>query len=290
MNSLRNAAQAALEALELVTDLTNHDDEIYEAITALRAALAQQSEPVQDQRCRAEPRSDGDFVCDCKIGECPGRSAEPAQEQITRLFGTLPVHDTQQALAQQAEPVEPVARECSDPMCACRGGPCAECEEGEREKEIEDLRSSLYFYQRRCEALQSWQSKMRDPERTIVCDILANGKTLDPAVAGNRYTTPQQAEPVEPVEPVAGRAFLERILTAMEGVIDVADRKTDEFDALRSCVIDLTLMLHTAPPQRKPLTEEEIRAVYGDDLKYRDGDYLRFARAVEQASWEKNHG
>lgn len=57
------------------------------------------------------------------------------------------------------------------------------------------------------------------------------------------------AEPV--VEPVAGRAFLERILTAMEGVIDVADRKTDEFDALRSCVIDLTLMLHTAPPQRK---------------------------------------
>ena len=55
---------------------------------------------------------------------------------------------------------------------------------------------------------------------------------------------------------VAHRAFLERILTAMEGVIDVADRKTDEFDALRSCVIDLTLMLHTAPPQRKPLTEE----------------------------------
>lgn len=101
------------------------------------------------------------------------------------------------ALAQQDEPVESVARECSDPMCACRGGPCAECEEGEREKEIEDLRSSLYFYQRRCEALQSWQSKMRDPERTIVCDILANGKTLDPAFAGDRYTEPpKQAEPV----------------------------------------------------------------------------------------------
>ena len=92
-----------------------------------------------------------------------------------------------------AEPVEPVARECRDPMCACRGGPCAECEERKREKEIEDLRSSLYFYRRRCEALQSWQSKMRDPERTIVCDILANGKTLDAAFAGDRYAATRRA-------------------------------------------------------------------------------------------------
>ena len=30
--------------------------------------------------------------------------------------------------------------------------------------------------------------------------------------------------------------------------------------------------LYTAPLQRKPLTEEEIRAVYGNDLNYRDGD------------------
>ncbi len=40
MSDLRTAAQQALEALELVTDLTNHDDEIYDAITALKAALA----------------------------------------------------------------------------------------------------------------------------------------------------------------------------------------------------------------------------------------------------------
>ena len=55
-------------------------------------------------------------------------------------------------------------------------------------------------------------------------------------------------------EPVASRAFLERALSAMEGVIDVADRNTTEFDALRSCVVDLTLMLfkpqacHPSPP------------------------------------------
>lgn len=52
-------------------------------------------------------------------------------------------------------------------------------------------------------------------------------------------------------EPVASRAFLERALSAMEGVIDVADRQTDEFEALRSCVIDLTLMLFKERSQRE---------------------------------------
>lgn len=54
-------------------------------------------------------------------------------------------------------------------------------------KEINDLRVEVAFYKRRCEALQAWQSEMRDPERTIVCDILANGATLHPDVAGDRY-------------------------------------------------------------------------------------------------------
>ena len=52
-------------------------------------------------------------------------------------------------------------------------------------------------------------------------------------------------------EPVADRAFLEQTLVAMEGVIDVADRNTDEFDALRACVVDLTLMLYTTLPQQQ---------------------------------------
>ena len=39
--------QMALDALELVTDLTTHDDELYEAIDAIRARLAQpEPEPV----------------------------------------------------------------------------------------------------------------------------------------------------------------------------------------------------------------------------------------------------
>jgi len=224
--------------------------------------------------------------------------------------GDAAITNLRAALAQQAEPV---ARECSDPMCACRGGPCAECEEGERGKEIEDLRSSLYFYQRRCEALQSWQSKMRDPERTIVCDILANGKTLDSAVAGDRYTAPpqrvaQQDEPVqEPIrldcssplvvhphpafqttppkaEPVAWEGWWlhhgqhnyrakpltsERVKELMKLAFEVGREST--------------------PPQREPLTEEEIyRATRHCGVsKY---TAVNITRAVERAVWEKNHG
>ncbi len=55
-------------------------------------------------------------------------------------------------------------------------------------QERDDARLSRDFYKRRADALQKWQNKMRDPERTIVCDILANGHTLEPA--GDRYTTP----------------------------------------------------------------------------------------------------
>lgn len=55
------------------------------------------------------------------------------------------------------------------------------------QKEISRLQHSVDFYKRRCDAMQRWQSCMRDPERTIVCDILANGETLPATHAGDRY-------------------------------------------------------------------------------------------------------
>jgi len=41
--------------------------------------------------------------------------------------------------------------------------------------EIADLKQSLTFYKKRCELIQKYQSRMRDPERKAICDILANG-------------------------------------------------------------------------------------------------------------------
>lgn len=40
------------------------------------------------------------------------------------------------------------------------------------------LRDDVDFYRCRCEAIEAIQSQMRDPERQMVCDILANGKTF----------------------------------------------------------------------------------------------------------------
>jgi hypothetical protein len=57
----------------------------------------------------------------------------------------------------------------------------------------DDAESSRDFYKRRVDLLQAQQSRMRDPERTIVCDIIANAQML-PDADGSRYglaTAPQ---------------------------------------------------------------------------------------------------
>jgi hypothetical protein len=43
---------------------------------------------------------------------------------------------------------------------------------------VEKLTRKVEWYSKRANILQHWQSLMRDPERKIVCDILANGFTL----------------------------------------------------------------------------------------------------------------
>jgi len=63
-------------------------------------------------------------------------------------------------------------------------------------KELKDMTQSRNFYRQRIDLLVQWQSKMRDPERTIVCDIVANGQTL-PDHDGSRYGAPEQVERAE---------------------------------------------------------------------------------------------
>lgn len=52
---------------------------------------------------------------------------------------------------------------------------------------LEFAESSMEWHRRRWMALQMHQTKMREPERTMVCDILANGELMHPTVAGDRY-------------------------------------------------------------------------------------------------------
>ena len=53
------------------------------------------------------------------------------------------------------------------------------------ENETRSLDRSKNFYHQRCEALHAWQKIMRDPEREIVCQILANGFVIDRRPSGD---------------------------------------------------------------------------------------------------------
>ena len=59
---------------------------------------------------------------------------------------------------------------------------------------LEEVETSVAWYQRRWMALQMHQTKMREPERTIVCDIIANGELIHPTVAGDRYAVKDALE------------------------------------------------------------------------------------------------
>jgi len=56
----------------------------------------------------------------------------------------------------------------------------------DQKKEIERLREAVAWHERRWAELQKQQAQMRDPERKMVCDILANGKTYERAALANK--------------------------------------------------------------------------------------------------------
>jgi hypothetical protein len=129
---------------------------------------------------------------------------------------------------------------------------------------------------RYCENAEYWRSRCNaQSEPDIVQDavvygtgIAKDGKRIDPA---SIYKEP---------EPVAYGVLDD------DGQIDW----TAEYPFSNEPGWPDSVPLYTAPPQREwqGLTDEEIKAVYGKDLEYQDGDYARFARAIEAKLKEKN--
>lgn len=54
-------------------------------------------------------------------------------------------------------------------------------------KEVKSLEFAKEWHARRILLLQEAQQKMRDPERTMVCDIIANGHLLEGPMGNDRY-------------------------------------------------------------------------------------------------------
>ncbi|MFA5899410.1 MAG: hypothetical protein WC829_09900 [Hyphomicrobium sp.] len=78
----------------------------------------------------------------------------------------------------------------------------AGAQDAELQKQLQEAEDSRDWYKRRCNELQACQSSMRDPERTMVCDILANGSLLmdgSGKLAADRYAAPAQAQERKPL-------------------------------------------------------------------------------------------
>lgn len=69
---------------------------------------------------------------------------------------------------------------------AAVGDPTGKLMQDELVEHCRKLAHSADWNRRRVEMLSRLQKHMRDPERTLVCDILANGQLL-PDPEGNRY-------------------------------------------------------------------------------------------------------
>ena len=86
----KEAMKLALEALENIEErctLGAWEDDAGKAITALKEALAEQ--PAQQ-----EPWCMKMNGCKTKCEDCPVQVAQPEQEPVATLFGSLPVYDT----------------------------------------------------------------------------------------------------------------------------------------------------------------------------------------------------
>jgi len=279
--ALRLTSKQALEAWD--------GDEIewfkrgFAVMENLRAALAQQDEPVEvAERERVASQRDGcvthqldtfgpvDIGASIRAGELvEAQQAEPAHDRhgacpthCCPVHGCKYMHDDCPVAAGAVQPVYPRnngCESCADDALAQQDEPARGWVSMDEYKRLQGLVTSQGI------RLMEYESKQ-----------------------------PQQAEPVEPVEPVAWMVYIEGGASAY-----VTDNPRDLIGAYRA------LPLYTAPPQRTmvPLTEEEILAAVGweraamymkltpnfpvDEAKK---ETLTNARAVEKASWEKNHG
>lgn len=128
-----------------------------------------------------------------------GLSSRPDESEWSKVAIKVPALLAEEGAYKTDAESQLDRADAKDQLDACR----PHLKEGETAADaLRRLEHSESFYRRRCEALQAWQSSMRDPERVIVCDILANGFTLDQPFAGDRYAglMPDKARAAQEVE------------------------------------------------------------------------------------------
>lgn len=131
--------------------------------------------------------------------------------------------------------------------------------------ELERMIASRDFYARRVDALQAVQSTMRDPERKMVCDILANGETYE------KPATPASASEAVPVvcpgcgceAGVAHAPYWNHKGEWTAEAIWVCDR----------CDSERMLQLSLVPASAEPAYDRELSPLDRIEFALRDADF-----------------
>lgn len=255
MTTLRTAAQQALEALKSVQD-HRPNDETNNAITNLRAALAQQAEPVHPSGFAYRYPDGVRFNNGGEVNGCL------PSEVIPYYLGKAP-HQ------QQAEPgqagCETEADCTSQPWCRFKG----EClrKQAEPFTTAEIVRMNEAWLHRRAVGL----NEQAEPDHETRAE-LAEQQVVQLAEERDHYRNlwrkARQAEPVA----WADKISFENAMKTGKGH-DVWPKAGDYETRTGRALIGL----YTAPPQRKPLTEEEIYSLFRTA-----GSPTAFARAIER--------
>ena len=187
------------QQLQTLRNLGNESEEAADEIVRLRAALAANTAAEKLERAH-----NAGFV---EASRIHGREIEGLRAALAaNVPAGLPENETPQMHdAAMAVLYAGVTRGTTNALwrayraALLAAAPAPEADD--LQKQLDDALSSLDFYKRRSAALQSCQHMMRDPERTMVCDILANGSLLingKGKLAAERYAPAQAQQSSEP--------------------------------------------------------------------------------------------
>ena len=265
MSDLYKAAQQALEALRLANAALGHPDNnavMERAITALRAALAQQAEPVAPSGWAYRYPDGIRFNDGCAVNGCG------PIEAIPYWFGAPPA---QQANVKRLRAQQVVCLRCGHENWIMKGKAPAQITEADKAaaQQAEPVACNEQITVEELAAALGWPGGISSPvqDKVELLRIVAHARVA------------QQAEPV------AIHQFRELHSAVWhDGYADHSDGGGPYEERV----------LYTAPPRREwaPLTDEQISDAWNEEMVFRRGytyeDFKSAARRLDDALKERN--